>query len=90
MSDVGVTFQAAAVVSPVPWIATLIGEEGASLVIVSVALAVIVFDAVNVTVTVFVAPDVSSNGTAIELRENPEPVMLTPVTVRLALPLFRI
>lgn len=56
---VGFNCQAADAVWPVPWTATVVGEDGTPLVIVRVALAVAVLEAVNETVKVWLAPGAS-------------------------------
>ena len=88
--EVGDACREAEAACPVPCTATLKGEFGASLVMVSVALAVVVEEAVKLTVKFMLAPGASWNGTAIELREKPEPVRLMPVTFELALPVLEI
>lgn len=87
---VGVSCQAAADVWPAPCMATVIGDDGASLVIVRVALTVVVLEAVKETVKVLFAPGASVKGTDIELSENPLPVSVIPVTFRLVWPTFEI
>ena len=66
------------------------GEDGASLAMVRVALTVVVLDAVNETVKVLLAPGASAKGTEIEPRENPLPVSVIPVTVTVVCPAFEI
>jgi hypothetical protein len=57
--DVGIICHDADVACPVPWIATVRGDVGASLVIVRVALTVLALEAVKVTVKVLFAPAAS-------------------------------
>ena len=90
MIELGVICQEAEALCPVPCTATVKGEPGASLVMVSVALAEVVEEAVKVTVKFMLAPEASWNGTVIGLREKPEPVRLMLVTLRVALPVLDI